>query len=186
MGLVRALAPWIVYGIAGAFLADRYAALAALVVAVVLVVVGRAQGRGAAYLLLELSSMVFFAIYTTLDFVVGGHVISDWSAAASQVWLFATMGLTLLIGKPFTTPFAQLQTPPEVWSTQQFADINRKITQVWTLSFFISSVLLIILTAAGIHPIWVILVIFALAIIIPASYTKRQQEPTTPVAGNQS
>lgn len=63
-------------------------------------------------------------------------VLGSWWVVGLYLLLLAMAVLPLLRGRaPFTTFFAQRQTPPALWQTEVFKTINRHLAWAWALLF---------------------------------------------------
>jgi hypothetical protein len=85
--------------------------------------------------LLEVGTLVLFAGLAALAAATGAR----WSVL--QVRLFIDSGLlaivllSLLLGRPFTLPYARAQAPVEVWASPRFLRMNKVISAAWALAF---------------------------------------------------
>ncbi|GAB3715253.1 hypothetical protein [Mariniluteicoccus flavus] len=173
MPIVRSLSQWIVYAVLSAFVADRFAALACAILAAILLAIAARSAKSTGEVVLELSSCAFFVIYAVLDWVVGGPVLPRWVGAASQIWLAATVLITLLAHRPFTLALAKREAPKEVWDTPEFYKFNVIITRVWLICFTVSAIILSVAAAMGLSSIWLSVFCIALAIAVPVIFTNR-------------
>lgn len=174
MTIIRSLASWIAFAIAGAFLGPQWAALVALVAAAISLAVPLVQGGRPGEVVIEISSLVFFAAYTIFAFSRPGDDLHDWVSPASQFWLAVTVGITLLIHKPFTLALAKKEAPPESWEHPAFYAFNVRITLAWLISFALSGLILVVLILTGVTAAWITVVVIVLAICAPVVYTNRQ------------
>ncbi|MBO0840795.1 MAG: hypothetical protein J2O49_08250 [Sciscionella sp.] len=173
MTIVRSLSGWIVFAIVGAFAAEGWAALAALVVSVISLWLGFRESRTAATVVIEIATTVFFAGLTVLLFAAPQLHPGVWVSVASQLWLAGTVGVTLAIGKPFTLAIAKREAPPEFANTPRFYAFNVTITRAWLISFLVAAILLAGLAIAGVTNAWLTIPIIVLAIAVPLAYTRR-------------
>ncbi|WP_033221152.1 hypothetical protein [Kitasatospora phosalacinea] len=148
MSYVRTFLPWIVFAVlpSGQW---QWAALAALVVAVGLVVQQRTAGVGFDALIIELGSAAFFAVLAAIAFADPDSGVHEYSAALSSAVLALVAGVSLLIGKPFTLGIAKRSTPREVWGLKPFVRTNVVITAVWTAAFAVTAAALAVIARAG-------------------------------------
>lgn len=176
MTIVRSLASWIAFAIAGALFVPPIAALVGLVAAVIGLAIPLGGGRRLAELVVETSGVLFFAGYVAITVAVDGADFHEWVTPAAQFWLAATVGATLVAGRPFTLEIAKTQAPPEIWDEQFFGDFNVRITTAWLISFMVAGSVLTALLVAGSHQAWMSIVVTVAAIVTPVVYTRRQVE----------
>jgi len=129
---------WIVYGgLAGA---DRWlsAGLAGLALTVVVVAT---QHRRRAVKLMDCTSLGYFTAETLIVFVSGTAFIQRYHLAF--VWgVFAVVAwLTVIVGFPFTLQYTREQMPREVWDNPAFYQMNRRMTELWSVIFTLGMVL---------------------------------------------
>jgi hypothetical protein len=114
--------------------------------AVALVVLIRAISRHSVHMFDVIGTVYFGGLLILLAAIHPGD-IATWGRYAQAV---AHGSLTLivfgsiLIGKPFTEPYAREQAPESVWKTRRFHDLNRQISAVWGLAFVVGTVSLIV------------------------------------------
>ena len=65
--------------------------------------------------------------------------LEKWSGEMSSLALTAFTFGSLLVGNPFTLPYAKETTPKEYWDSPLFLHVNRVITLAWALSFTVSA-----------------------------------------------
>ncbi|MFF7649282.1 hypothetical protein ACFZCY_05410 [Streptomyces sp. NPDC007983] len=148
MSYLRTFLPWIVFAVlpSGQW---RWAALAALVIAVAVTVQQRRTGAGFDSLIIEVSSAAFFAVLAVIAFADPHSAVHDYSAAASSGTLAVVAGVSLAVGKPFTLGIAKRTTPREVWHLKPFIRANAVITAVWTAAFAVTAVVLAVVAHTG-------------------------------------
>ncbi|GAB09301.1 hypothetical protein GOARA_036_00330 [Gordonia araii NBRC 100433] len=172
MTILRGFAPWIAYAVV-ASISDtswRWAAVAAVIVGLALILDDRRHGITPDAQILEISAIVFFVLVAIVGFVTENSEFHRYDSALAFGWLALTAWGSLAIGKPFTEGIAKREVPQEYWGTEKFRRINRAITTVWALAF----------TATAIA-VWVIyrrelgdtadIVAQALGFIIPITFT---------------
>jgi hypothetical protein len=85
--------------------------------------------------ILEVGTLVLFAGLAFYTQITG----QSWTIPAVRLVVDAGLLLIVLaslaIGQPFTLQYAREGTPPEIWSTPQFIEVNRTITLVWAAAF---------------------------------------------------
>jgi hypothetical protein len=144
--LIWSFAPWLVFLLA-ARITSLYGAVAAGAVAAILVLV-RAIGRERVHMLDVASTVYFVALGAVLIVVHPGHLDfwARYAQAGSHVALTLLVFGSIVVGRPFTESYARETTPEEVWRTERFHALNRRISMVWGLAFLVGTVSLI---AAG-------------------------------------
>lgn len=109
--------------------------MTALLVAVVLLAVGRRAGLGLDAQILDVGMISFFGILSVLALVDPGSPVRAWASPLGSAWLAATAALSLAIGRPFTHGIARSRVPAEVARSAVFRRTNRVITTIWTAGF---------------------------------------------------
>ncbi|WP_063734620.1 hypothetical protein [Streptomyces sp. RTd22] len=174
MGYVRGFAPWIAFSVV-AMLGWQWGALAGLVLGGWLLIQCRREGVAADALILDASTVLFFAALTTWAFARPDSGLKDYGGGLSMGWLAVTAWATLVIGHPFTTGIARRQAPREVWDTAVFRRINVVISSVWAGAFTLTAAALAVSVAAGLDS-WVPLAVQAAGFVLPALFTARYPE----------
>jgi hypothetical protein len=148
MSYLRTFLPWIVFALVPS--GDwQWAALAALVIAVAIIVQQVRSGAGFDALIIEAGSAVFFAVVAVIAFARHDSEVHTYSAALSAGTLAVIAGVSLAIGRPFTLGIAKRTTPPELWELKPFIRVNVVITAVWTAAFVLTAVVLAVLEHGG-------------------------------------
>ncbi len=171
MTIVRSLAPWIVFGVLSAFLSNGWAALAAVATAVIALALAWRSGRRPSELVIELASLTFFVVLAVIANLVPGSNVSRWAGSASELWLAATVAITLVLHKPFTLAIARTQAPREFWDRPEFYAFNVVITRAWLISFAVAGLVLLALAITNNTAVWFTAPVMVLAIVIPIRYT---------------
>ncbi|MEV7384568.1 hypothetical protein [Streptomyces sp. NPDC091215] len=133
-GVFFSFAPWIIFGVVAAPSTWEYAALAALIAAVVLS--GRDMLRGR-YFLLDMVAIVFFAVLCVLALALHRHELI-WLETYAQVVsnaVVAVVALGSLLSDPFTAQYARQSVPREFWASPVFAHVNKVLTVAWGVVF---------------------------------------------------
>ncbi|MDX2597405.1 MULTISPECIES: hypothetical protein [Streptomyces] len=168
-------APWIIFGVVASPSTWEYAALAALIAAIVLS--GKDILRGRIYLL-DAVGIVFFAVITVLALALDRSELV-WLETYAQVIsnaVVAAVALGSLLKDPFTAQYARAQTPREVWDSPVFLHINRVLTAAWGVVFVLmalSTYLAIRVPSMDDWLNWVIPVVLLVAVI---KFTERYPE----------
>src|SRR5262245_22390175 len=110
MSYLRTFLPWIAFAVVPSGM-WQWGALAALVAAVAVIGQQVRAGAGPDALIIELGSVVFFAVLAVIAFADPHSGIHDYSAALSSGTLAVIAGGSLAIGKPFTLGIAKRTTP---------------------------------------------------------------------------
>lgn len=174
LNYLRGFVPWIVFAVVSAA-GWQWAAAAALVAGAALLVAQRRAGMAADSLILEHSTLVYFAALTALAFSLPHSGLRHYGGAMSLGWLALTAWATLAVGRPFTAGIAKRQTPPEVWDHPVFRRVNVVITAVWAAAFTLTAVALAAVTAAGFGSAVSVPVQVA-GFVLPALFTARYPE----------
>jgi hypothetical protein len=147
MRQLRGFAPWIVYGTVGAIADWRWAAVAALVLAVR---IGRDARHAGAVDDLARATGWCFAGLTAVAMLAPASPVRHYTAPIS----LATFGVAALAsiarGRPFTIAYAKRRVAPERWETPLFLRANVVISAVWAASFLATATAVIASTAAGV------------------------------------
>ncbi len=142
MTILRGFAPWIVYAV-GAGISDtswRWAAVAAVVVGLLLILDDRRHGIAPDAQILEISAVVFFVLVAVVGFVTRSETFHEYDSTLAFAWLALTAWGSLAIGRPFTEGIAKREVPQEYWDSERFRRINRVISAVWALAFTATAV----------------------------------------------
>lgn len=141
--------PWIVYAVIPRS-AWLWAGLTALVLTAAVTVWGLAlRRRPVDSMIIELSSLVFFAGVVVTAAVAPDSVLHEYAPALSSGWLAVVSWLSLAVRRPFTLGIAKLTTPRELWDHPVFRRTNTIITLVWAAAFTVGATLLAVLADAG-------------------------------------
>ncbi|MFJ7077492.1 hypothetical protein [Streptomyces sp. NPDC098781] len=170
MAYLRGFIPWIVAGVVTSF--DwRWGALGGLVSGLLLLVLERRRGVGLDALILEISSVVYFAVIAVVAVTRPHSVLADHVDVVSFAWLAATAWGTLAIRRPFTVGIAKRQTPREYWEMPEFIRVNNHITSAWGAGFTFIAVSLAVLGAVD-APLWAGITARVAGLVAPAAFTK--------------
>ncbi|MFE0511032.1 hypothetical protein [Streptomyces sp. NPDC058964] len=138
-GVFLSFAPWIIFGVVASPSTWEYAALAALIAAIVLS--GQDILRGRIYLL-DMVGIVFFAVVSVLALALNRSELI-WLETYAQVIsnaVVAAVALGSLFADPFTAQYARQQTPREYWDSPVFKHINQVLTAAWGVVFALMAV----------------------------------------------
>ncbi|MFK4101932.1 hypothetical protein ACI2L1_18005 [Streptomyces sp. NPDC019531] len=170
MGYMRGFIPWIVAGVVSSF--DwRWGAISGLVTGVLLLVQDHRRGVGLDALILEISTIVYFAVVGAVAVADPESVLADHTDVVSFAWLAATAWGTLAIRRPFTLGIAKRQTPREYWDMPEFIRVNNNITIAWGAGFTFIGVSLAVCGAVD-APVWAGITAHVVGLVGPAVFTK--------------
>ncbi|MFG2718721.1 hypothetical protein ACGFW5_10530 [Streptomyces sp. NPDC048416] len=174
MNYLRGFIPWIVFAAIGSA-HWQWGALAALAVAAYLFAMDRKRGVSADSLILEQSTIVFFAVLGVIAFAATDSGLRAYGGALATGWLALTAWATLALRKPFTTGIAKRQAPREVWTNPVFIRINIVLTAVWALGFTLTAIALAVIDAESLGSTASIVVQVA-GFAVPAVFTAQYPE----------
>lgn len=118
----------------------KYAALAALIAALVLNVPDLRRGS---FKILEAASLVFFAVLFVLGLAVDRQDLL-WLETYAQTLangVIAVVALGSLAFTPFTEQYARESVPRQYWDTPLFRRTNRILTAMWGGVFLVTALL---------------------------------------------
>ena len=98
--------------------------------------------RGGSLKPIEVFEVVYFGSLAMIGLVASDDLtrwLEKWSGEMSSLALAAFTFGSLLVGNPFTLPYAKETTPREYWDSPIFLSINRVITLVWALAFTVAA-----------------------------------------------
>ncbi|MFF3560916.1 hypothetical protein ACFYXS_12850 [Streptomyces sp. NPDC002574] len=171
MGYLRGFIPWIASGVISSF--DwRWGAVAGLATGLALFAQDRRRGVAADAMILELSSILYFAVIGAVAFASPHSPPATYDDALSFAWLALTAWGGLALRRPFTLGIARRQTPREYWELPGFIAVNNAITAAWGAGFtFICAALTVChLTGA---PGWIGIAAHVVGLVAPAVFTSR-------------
>jgi hypothetical protein len=129
-------APWIVFWVVSSPSTWKWAALAALVVALGVVLPDLGARRGVSTL--DGASILFFSVMSVLALVLPLSALAGlerYAQAISMALLAVVAVGGVLVGRPFTAYYARREVPREYWDTPRFRRTNRVISLVWGAAF---------------------------------------------------
>lgn len=95
---------------------------------------------------------VLFAVAFWLPVAGLAGFAAKYAVALIYLALLGAVAVPLILGmRPFTEYFARKNAPPEVWQTDIFKTINRRMTAVWALLFIIAIFLAAAPSALGLR-----------------------------------
>lgn len=171
MNYLRGFIPWIALAVVSSW-GWQWGAAVGLGAGLVLLVKDHKAGVAADSLILERSTVLFFAALTTLAFALPQSGLRHFVGALSLGWLALTAWATLAVGRPFTTGIAKRQAPPEVWDNPVFRRINVVLTSVWAGAFALTAAVMTVVAATGLGS-EVSIPVQAAGFVLPAIFTAR-------------
>lgn len=132
--------PWIVFAVVAGPSTWMWAALAALVCALVLAVPDWRRSRSIS--VLDGAGIVFFGVMVVLALVLDRAAlqpIEDRAQLLSSIVIAVVALGSLAVGRPFTEYYAKRETPREYWDTPTFRKINRVLTGLWGGVFVVNA-----------------------------------------------
>jgi hypothetical protein len=163
MGILLGFTPFIAFAVA-----NRLAGLALslwMAAAVSLVLILRTRTRGESPKVLEIGTLVFFALLGLVATVL--HVRWNISLVRCVVdgGLLGIMLLSIVVGRPFTLEYARERVPSPLYDSRLFIRQNYIITAVWAVSMAIIVLADLVLHYVQRFPAW------AAGIAIAAAFT---------------
>jgi threonine/homoserine/homoserine lactone efflux protein len=158
--LIWSFAPWLVFIVLEQTTSLKDAAACALVVSVIVIV--RALIHKHVHLL-DVASVVYFVGLLVVVLVAdhsADHDIGRYAQAGAHAALTIIVFGSVLLDHPFTESYARETVPREFWHSNEFRDVNRRISLAWGLAFLIGTVSLLIAANTDNVP-------FLLRIVIP-------------------
>jgi hypothetical protein len=132
-GIFAAFIPWIVFWVLIGSVDVRVACVVPLVIVAVQAL--RTVQSGAVPKVLELGTVVVFAVLTVLALVGDDVFLDRWIQPLANGGLFLIALGSVVIGKPFALQYAREEVPPEVQDSPVFLRTTRTITLVWVAAF---------------------------------------------------
>jgi hypothetical protein len=142
--LVWSFSPWVAF-LLGVRVGGVYWGTA-IGLTVAAVVLARALTRHSTHMF-DVIGVVYFGGLLALLAAIHPSDIATWGRYVQAV---AHGSLTLivfgsvLIGRPFTEPYAREQAPERVWKSVRFHQLNRRLSAVWGCAFLVGTISLII------------------------------------------
>jgi hypothetical protein len=134
------LAPWIVMSLLSG--PGRFEESVSTALGLSILLIYLRLRRGGSLKPLEVFEVAFFGSLALIGLLASEDLtrwLEKWSGEVSSLALAAfTLG-SLLVGNPFTLPYAKETTPREYWDSPIFLSINRMITLVWALAFTVAA-----------------------------------------------
>jgi uncharacterized membrane protein len=132
--------PWIIFWVVSGPSTWEFAAVGALVAALILLIPSHERGR---IKLLEIVSVLFFGALTIAGLVLD-HSRLVWLEEYAQAISSAVLAVVVLGSlafTPFTEQYARVARPLEDWEKPAFRQTNRVLTLMWALVFALIAML---------------------------------------------
>jgi hypothetical protein len=124
-----------------------WAALAGLTIALVLFVLDRRSGIPLDALVLDVSTLFFFAVVGITAFAAPHVPLGTWSGALSFGWLAITAWGSIALQQPFTLGMARQRVTREISEQPAFKQSQTALTRLWAIVFTATTVLLVVCDA---------------------------------------
>ena len=138
-----------------------WAALAGLGITVVLLAVDRRGGIPLDALVLDVSTVVFFAALAVAAFTAPHAPLGTWSGALSFGWLGVTAWGSIALRRPFTLGMARRRVPRELFEQVAFRRAQTALTRLWAIVFTVVAAVLVVCDAAHMSTMLTLAVRFA-------------------------
>jgi hypothetical protein len=172
--MMWSLLPWLTFMTATP-LANLWAGLAAGL-AVAIVVLARAIAHKKVRML-EVASIASFVGLAAVVVVVHPGDIGTWGnyAQAGAHGLLTVLVLgSVLIGRPFTAPYARAQAPAAVWHNPRFVAFNREISLVWGFALLAGTASLVLAGSVNAAPFILRTVVPTGSMLFATWYTRQR------------
>jgi hypothetical protein len=182
--LIWSFSPWFVF-----LLASRLLSLPAavcLAFAAALAVLARAATRRHAHML-DVAGPCYFAVLglaLTIAHPAHTEIWSRYAQLGSHLVLTALIFGSILAGHPFTEAYARNSTPPELWHTRQFRNVNRRISAIWGLAFIIGDLSLALAGSVSSRQVLLRVIVPFGTLYLAYRYTQNQQAKTPRTAAS--
>lgn len=125
-----------------------WAALAGLGITLVLLAVDRRGGIPLDALVLDVSTLVFFAALAGVAFAAPHAPLGTWSSALSFGWLGVTAWGSIPLGRPFTLGMARRRVSRDLFEQPAFRRAQTSLTRLWAIVFTTVAAVLAVCDAA--------------------------------------
>jgi hypothetical protein len=134
------LAPWIVMSLLSG--PGRFEESVSIALGLSILFIFLRLRRGGSLKALEVFEVAYFGALAIVGLLASDSLTSwleKWSGEMSSLALAVFTFGSLLVGNPFTLPYAKETTPREYWNSPVFLRVNRVITLVWALAFTVAA-----------------------------------------------
>ena len=152
LALITGFLPWIVFSVVSQRLAADAVAWSALLATAMAAVAVLRDRRWHGPQILDLGSLVLFAVIAVTGFV-GGTGVDRWLFEWGRPLVGVVLGLYLLLTVPvlpFTAEYARRTTPREYWDSPTFRKINRVLSAAWAVAITAMGAASVLTTALGV------------------------------------
>jgi hypothetical protein len=177
--LVWSFAPWFVFLVVYRLTSLEAAVLAGVLAA--LVVFGRALVDHRLHLF-DVTGLVYFLGLGIALVVLTPAAVELWGAyvqLGSHVLLTLLVFGSILVGHPFTEPYARETTPRQFWDAPEFHATNRRISAVWGLAFLVGTLSLLAAASIDARPVLLHVIVPFGALYMAFKYTQSQQDASS-------
>ena len=133
MKMLLAFMPFVAFAVSIGELGSIAALLLGALASAILVGHGLLSGRSAK--ILEVGSLVLFAILAGFEYVSGTRLSLIGAKFAVDLGLLMIVVFSVVIGRPFTLQYAKESVSPEIWSSPDFKRKNDVISLIWGAAF---------------------------------------------------
>lgn len=144
---MRGFLAWIVF-IIFPNSAVAWGALAGLAVAMVLLIQDRREGTAWDALVLEASTLFFFAALSASAFAAPRAQLGIWGSTLSFGWLALTAWGSIALRQPFTLGIARQRVSREVSERPEFQHTHVALSRLWAIAFTVLAAVLAVCVAA--------------------------------------
>ena len=173
--LIWSFSPWLVFLLSSRF--TSFSAALALGFVASVVVLARAVTGHRAHML-DVTSLCYFGTLAVVLAITYPAHIESWSRYAqlgSHLVLTLLIFGSIVVGRRFTQSYAKKTTPPELWRTPRFRDVNRRISGVWGLAFLAGDVSLALAASVDARQVLLRVIVPFGALYLAYRYTVNQQ-----------
>ncbi|MEI8081097.1 MAG: hypothetical protein WCI74_04555 [Actinomycetes bacterium] len=120
---------------------------------------------------LEVGGLVFFPLMLVLTLLAPPETTDRWAAALPLAALTISVGIGILIGRPFTLTYQKQEAPEVMWTDPRFIAVCRRLAVGWLVglsAMTLSAVISVFFAATSLEAIifdWVIPAIIAVAVV---------------------
>jgi hypothetical protein len=132
MAILLSFLPWIIFLGLPSAIGSLWSATIAAGLAGALVLRDARRGRLKA---LDIKGVAFFLLFLGAAGFVTPMRLERWSPVAGSAALFTFALSGLLLGRPFTVPYAKEMTESRFWETAGFRRANQVISSAWLAGF---------------------------------------------------
>lgn len=131
-GILTTFFPWLLFWIllgCGMLKPSAYAALAFSAVFTAIEIKKRNLKT------LQVGGFIFFLILSVFTIFLDPTWLWRWVALAGHAALAISALISIIVGKPFTIPYARERVPAKYWETPEFRRVNYVLSWLWVAAF---------------------------------------------------